>query len=196
MVAYQPGAFREFKVYDQARQGRDWMSLLTPTQCAVFFKDFQTATPLSRDGVAFDRMTNCTFLIFDRLEDARRFCEQQVNQHPALCCEVFDFEGRAKPPLLVVTHPRVAERDELSATWVRRRKYIAMASFLCAIPLIVWDWRTGEYMVLPTVVGVNLIVLGLRLLYWNTARSDNAPERLRRLESHRRREAESDEKLE
>jgi hypothetical protein len=196
MVAYQPGAFREFKVYDQARQGRDWMSLLTPTQCAVFFKDFQTATPLSRDGVPFDRMTDCTFLVFDRLEDARRFCEEQVNQHPAMCCEVFDFEGRAKPPLLVVVHPGVAEKDELSATWVRRRKYIAMASFLCAIPLIVWDWRTGEYMVLPTVVGVNLIVLGLRLLYWNTARSDNAPERLRRLESHRRREVESDEKLE
>ena len=79
---------------------------------------------------------------------------------------------------------------------MRRRKYIAMASFLCAIPLIVWDWRTGEYMILPTVVGVNLIVLGLRLLYWNTARSDNAPDRERRLENHRRREAESDEKLE
>jgi hypothetical protein len=196
MVAYQAGPFREFKVHDQARQGRDWMSLLTPTQCAVFFKDFQTATPVSRDGVAFDRMTNCTFLVFDRLEDARRFCEEQVNQHPAMCCEVFDFEGRAKPPLLVVVHPSVAEKDELSATWVRRRKYIAMASFLCAIPLIVWDWRTGEYMVLPTVVGVNLIVLGLRLLYWNTARSDNAPERQRRLESHRRREAESDGNLE
>jgi len=196
MAAYQPGAFREFKVYDQARQGRDWMSLLAPTQCAVFFKDFQTATPLSRDGVAFDRTANCTFLVFDRLEDARHFCEAQVNQHPAMCCEVFDFEGRAKPPLLVVVHPSVAEKDELSATWVRRRKYIAMASFLCAIPLIVWDWRTGEYMILPTVVGVNLIVLGLRLLYWNTARSDNAPERQRRLESHRRREADSDGNLE
>jgi hypothetical protein len=168
------------------------MSLLTPTQCAVFFKDFQTAAPLSRDGVAFDRMTNCTFLVFDRLEDARRFCELQVAKHPSLCCEIFDFEGRAKPPLLVVVHPSVAEKDELSTTWVRRRKYIAITSFLCAIPLIVWDWRTGEYLILPTVVGVNLILLGLRLLYWNTARSDNAPERLRRLESHRQREAESD----
>jgi hypothetical protein len=195
MDSYQPAAFRESKVYDETRRGRDWMSLLTPTQCAVFFKDFQTAAPLSHDGVAFDRMTNCTFLVFDRLEDARRFCELQVAQHPSLCCEIFDFEGRAKPPLLVVVHPSVAEKDELSTTWVRRRKYIAITSFLCAIPLIVWDWRTGEYLILPTVVGVNLILLGLRLLYWNTARSDNAPERLRRLESHRQREAESDGKL-
>lgn len=48
MGSYQPRAFREFKVYDKTRQGRDWMSLVGPTQCAVFFKDFQTAAPLSR----------------------------------------------------------------------------------------------------------------------------------------------------
>src|ERR1700719_1628719 len=98
MISCQPGAFREFKVYDKARQNRDWMSLLSPTQCAVFFKDFQTATPLSHDGVVFDKMTDCTFLVFDRVEDARRFCEAQVNQHPSMCCEVFDSEGKAKPP--------------------------------------------------------------------------------------------------
>src|SRR5689334_20745808 len=147
MGSYQPGAFREFKVTDKTRQGRDWMSLLTPTQCAVFFKHFQTAAPCSRDGVAFDRMTDCTFLVFDRLEDARRFCEEQVNRHPAMCGEVFDFEGRAKPPLLVVVHPSIAEKDELSAPSVRRRTIIAIVSFLCAIPLFVWDWKTGSYLI-------------------------------------------------
>jgi hypothetical protein len=196
MISCQPGAFREFKVYDKTRQGPDWMSLLTPTQCAVFFKDFQTAAPLSRDGVAFDKMTDCTFLVFDRLEDARRFCEAQVTEHPSMCCEVFDFEGKAKPPLLVVVNPSVAEKDEMSASWVRRRKIIAIASFLGAIPLLVWDWRTGSYLIVPTVVGINLIVFGLRLLYWNTARSDRSQEQFHRLESHRRREAESDGKSE
>jgi hypothetical protein len=196
MISYQPGAFREFKVYDKTRQGLDWMSLLTPAQCAVFFKDFQTSAPVSRDGVAYDRMTDCTFLVFDWLEDARRFCEAQVQEHPSMCCEVFDFEGKAKPPLLVIVNPSVAEKDELSASWVRRRKIIAIASFLGAIPLLVWDWRTGSYLIVPTVVGINLIVFGLRLLYWNTARSDRAQEQSHRLESHRRREAESGGKLE
>lgn len=196
MISCQPGTFREFKVYDKTRQGRDWMSLVAPTQCAVFFKDFQTAGPLSRDGVAFDKMTDCTFLVFDRLEDARRFCEVQVKEHSSMCCEVFDFEGKAKPPLLVVVNPSVAEKDELSASWVRRRKIIAIVSFLGAIPLVVWDWRTGSYLIVPTVVGINLIVFGLRLLYWNTARSDRSQEQSHRLESHRRREAESGGKLE
>jgi hypothetical protein len=189
MISYQPGASREFKVYDKTRHGQDWMSLLTPTQCAVFFKDFQTAAPLSPDGVAFDRMTDCTFLVFDRLEDAQRFCETQVREHPSMCCEVFDFEGKAKPPLLVVVNPSVAEKNELSASWVRRRKIIAIAAFLGAIPLLVWDWRTGSYLIVPTVVGINLIVFGLRLLYWNSARSDRSQEQSHRLESHRRREA-------
>jgi hypothetical protein len=185
------GAFREFKVYDNARQGRDWMSLVGPTQCAVFFKDFRTAVPLSRDGAAFDKMTDCTFLIFDQFEDARHFCEAQVKQYTSMCCEVYDSDGKAKPPLLVVVNSSLAEKDELSASWVRRRKIMAIGSFGCAIPLLVWDWTTGSYLILPTVVGINLIVLGLRLLYWNTARSDRSKEQARRLKNHLRREQES-----
>jgi hypothetical protein len=73
----------------------------------------------------------------------------------------------------------------------RAHSIIAMASFLGAIPLFVWDWRTGSYLILPTVVGINLIVFGLRLLYWNTARNDRSQEQTLRLERHRRREAES-----
>ena len=180
--------FREFKVYDHARQGRDWMSLLAPTQCAVFFKNFQTAAPLSRDAVPFHKMTDCSFLVFDRLADARAFCEAQVQRHPSMCCEIFDVEGRAKPPLLVVLHPSVAEKHELSASWVKWRRIIAIASFVCAIPLLVWDWKTGSYLVLPTVVAINLIFLGLRFLYWNTARTDRSQEQALRLESHLRRE--------
>jgi hypothetical protein len=98
MISCQANAFRECKVYDKTRQGRDWMSLVTPTQCAVFFKDFQTAAPLSHDGAAFDRMTDCPFLVFDWLEDARRFCEAQVKEHPSMCCEVF-VAGRVRNPI-------------------------------------------------------------------------------------------------
>ncbi len=33
--------FREFKVYDKARASPDWTSIVSPTECAVFFKDFE-----------------------------------------------------------------------------------------------------------------------------------------------------------
>jgi hypothetical protein len=187
-----PRPFQEFKVYDKARQNRDWMSLLSATQCAVFFKDFQTAVPLSHDGVAFDKMTDCTFLVFDRIDEARRFCQARVNLYPSMCCEVFDFEGKAKAPLAVIVHPGVAETDDLSASWVRRRKVIAMVAFVGAIPLLVWDWRTGSYLILPTVVAIHLIVFGLRYLYWNTARDDRSKERAHRLANHLQREREEE----
>jgi hypothetical protein len=188
MDSTQPGPFREFKIYDKTRQGRDWMSLLAPHACAVFFKDFQSGAPLSREGLAFDRVKDCTFLLFDGLEDARRFCEAQVKQYPAICCEIFDFEGKAKPPLLVVVHPSVAERDELSESSVRRRKIVAMVAFACAVPLLAGNWRTAADWILPTVVGINLIVFGLRLLYWNTGRNDRLKAQTLRLESHLQRE--------
>jgi hypothetical protein len=188
MSSSQPGLLREFKVYDTTRPSPDWMSLVRPTQCAVFFKDVQTAAPLSHDGVAFDRMVDCTFLLFDRLDDARRFCEAQTKEHPWMCCEVFDWEGKAKPPLLVVIDPSVAEKDELSASWVRRRAILAIVLFVCAIPLFVWDWKSEGSLILPTVVGMNMIFLGLRFLYWNTARNERAREQGRRREEHLRRE--------
>jgi hypothetical protein len=187
----QSAPFQEFKVYDQTRQGRDWMSLVGPTQCTVFFKDFETAAPLTRDGVAFAKLTDCTFLLFDRLEDARRFCEQQVLQNPALCCEIFDCRGKVKAPMLVVINPDVAEKDELSESWVRRRKIVAIASFLCAIPLFVWDWQSDGVLILPTVVGINLILLGARLLFWNSAGRKRIQEQARSLESHLLREKEN-----
>jgi hypothetical protein len=184
----QSGAFREFKVYDKTRSPRDWMSLVGATQCAVFFKDVRTAAPLSHDGIAFDRMTDCTFLVFDRLDDARRFCEIQTKAHPWVCCEVFDWEGKAKPPLLVVVDPSVAEKDELSGSWVRWRTTIAIILFAGAIPLFLWDWKSDGSLILPTVVGINMIVAGLRLLYWNTARSERNREQAQRFEEHLKRE--------
>jgi hypothetical protein len=184
----QHGLFREFKVYDKTRPSQDWMSLVGVTQCAVFFKDVQTAAPLSHDGIALDRLTDCTFLVFDRLDDARRFCEAQSKEHPWMCCEVFDWEGKAKPPLLVVIDPSVAEKDELSRSRVRRRTILAIILFVCAIPLFVWDWKSDGSLILPTVVGINMIFLGLRFLYWNTARNERAREQVRRLEEHLRRE--------
>jgi hypothetical protein len=188
MSSSEPRQLRECKVYDKTRPSPDWMSLVGTTQCAVFFKDVQTAAALSHEGVAFDRMMDCTFLLFDRLDDARRFCEAQTKEHPWMCCEIFDWEGRAKPPLLVVIDPSVAQKDELSASWVRRRAILAIVLFVCAIPLFVWDWKSEGSLILPTVVGMNMIFLGLRFLYWNTARNERAREQGRRREEHLRRE--------
>jgi hypothetical protein len=182
---------REFKVYDEARASPDWTSLVSADQCAVFCKDLATAAPLSGEGIPVSRITDCTFLLFDRLDEARRFCEARVAEHPSMCCEIFDCEGRAKPPLLTIVHPSMAEKDELSPTWLRRRRVTAILCFLAAIPLFVWDARAGWGLILPTFIAFNLIFLGLRLIYWNSARGSHDQEQAGRLEDHLRREQDS-----
>lgn len=191
MIPPHSSGFRELKVYDKARVSPDWTSAVSPTQCAVFFKDFETAAPLSSDGHPISKMTDCTILVFDRLDEARRFCETSVAEHPSMCCEIFDFKGRARPPLLTIVHPSKAEKDELSPTWMHRRKVMAVLGFLAAVVLFVWDWRADWDLILPTVIAVNLTLFGLRLLYWNTARASRDLEQTRHLEDHLRREKDS-----
>ena len=102
--------------------------------------NFETANRLATDGSEITHLRDCRFLLFDRLEEARAFCEAQVLRYPFTCCEIFDADGKAKPPLLVIMHS--ARKNELSATWVRRRKVIAIAALVAVPALFIADWRS------------------------------------------------------
>ena len=123
------------KVYDDARVPRDWHRLLQPWQCAVLFRRVNSETPVSSDGIAFGRMRDSTFWLFDRLADARAFCEARVREHDEICGEIYDDRGKARPPLVVVLAPQAAARDELGAFAVRNRKLLASLLILCSLPL-------------------------------------------------------------
>lgn len=175
---------RELKVYDPVRRPRHWNELLAPSQCAVLFRRVNSETPLAPDGTPVANFRDCTFILFDRLEDAQHFCEERVARHPEMCCEVFDCEGRAKPPLLTIVHPSAAKKDTLSAAAVRKRTIAAFVLFVIALPLIWWDWHSGSRLILPTVLGINMIFIGLRLFQWNAARGQRVGEEKKRMDAH------------
>ena len=187
-VSEQRSGGRERKIYDEARQPQDWNVLLAPSQCAVFFKRIDSENPLSSDGASFARFRDCTFLLFDSLEEARRFCEAKVLAHPYMLCEVFDWRGKAQPPLLTIVHPEVARNDELSAQSVRRRKILAIFLFIGSLPLFWFDHRSGGVLVVPTFLALTMILAGLRILYWNTARRQRLKEQEERVRAHLQRE--------
>lgn len=93
---------REIKFVDAARKPRVWHALLAPTRCAVLFKRLDSETPLSPDSVPFANSHEAAFLGFDRFDQARLFCETRVLRHPHMSCEIFDSDGKAKPPTLVI----------------------------------------------------------------------------------------------
>ena len=178
---------REFKIYDKRRSG-NWMSMIGLTQCVALFKDFQTPAPVSYRGESFQKLSDCTFVLFDRLDEAKDFCEQAVKKDPSICAEIFDQRGRAKAPLLVVMDASVAEKAELSASSVRKRTVWAIALFCGGAPLIAYDWSKDWDLIWPALCGFNMIIVGLRFLYWNTGRAERESERQRRLAAHLARE--------
>lgn len=89
----------EIRLIDEARTPRDWNLLLGPAECAVFCKRAGTKAPLTAEGKSFARFSDATFVLFPGLDEAQNFCEARVAEHPEMCCEIYDEEGKAKPPL-------------------------------------------------------------------------------------------------
>jgi hypothetical protein len=107
-----------------------------------------------------------------------------VKALPSLCCEVFNFEGRAKPPLLVVIHPDYESDDDSGPAASRRRKLIVAGLFIAGAALFSINLR-GES-IMATFLGSNCLLFGLRFLYWEYAVKHREQDRRRRLEAHRR----------
>jgi hypothetical protein len=104
----------------------------------VFFRRVNSETPVSSSGIAFARMRDSTFWLFDRLAGARAFCEARVRMHPEICAEIYDDRGKARPPLVVLA-PEAAARDELGLPAVRNRKLLASLLICGSLPLFWWD---------------------------------------------------------
>lgn len=156
----------EVKLYDPARKPASWMRIIQPGQCAVFHQDLKSAAELSPQGKVVTNPTESVCCIFDSLPEARRYCEQKVEQHPSMRCEVYDSAGKAKPPLLVVVNTamrRHVEDSESSGHWRIGLGYLLIAA---SLPLFWWDWRSRGELILPSIVGVNFVFIGLRLLLW------------------------------
>jgi hypothetical protein len=145
---------------------------------------------VSRDcsGKPYLTPDSTTCLIFDHIDSARQFCEAKVQSLPHLRCEIYDSEGLAHPPLLVVIHPDFQHQEDAGSFWSRRRKLIALALFLAAPPLIWLDVRRANTLILPTFLAFNCILLALRFLYWDFGVKHRERERQQRLDAHRRKE--------
>lgn len=80
-------------------------------------------------------------------------------------------------------------RDELSAGTVRKRATLAILLIPCAPVLFWWHHRDNGTLVMPTFVGISLILAAARLLDWNTARRELQQQQ--RIQAHLIRERDS-----
>jgi hypothetical protein len=145
-------AVQVIAIHDPRRRPASWTEIISPGQFVAF------ATP--SDG-------NC--ILFDSVGDARAYCEAAVEAAPATRFDVFDAEGRAQPPLLTIVHPsQVLDTDPRP---VHRRRVIAWALIAGGALLLIYTYMkiSDIEAIFPGVIGINMLLAGGRILWFNMA---------------------------
>jgi hypothetical protein len=140
------------RIHDPARRPASWTGLIRSGQFVAF------ATP--SDG---------TCVLFESLSEARAYCEAAVQAAPATRFDVFDAQGRAEPPLLTIVHPSREGTLDTHPPAMRRRRVIGWALIVVGALILVWTyWKSPDVeAIFPGVIGINLLLAGGRLLWFN-----------------------------
>ena len=161
--------------------------MIHPGQYVAFSKTIDTGGSCDQDGRPFASAADATCLLFDGLAEARAFCEGHVTRAPAVRFEIFDSAGRRDPPLLVIVHPSRIATLEGNPRGISVSKWTAYALFVAAVPLFWYDYQHDEGMLIfPTVLGINMVIIGTRLLQLNGAYVHAERLRQERLVEHSR----------
>ena len=174
------------RLHDAGRRPASWTEIIRAGQFAVFAKDEASGMPCDLDGGRFTNVGAATCAIIDSIEEARTLCEAAVQRHPSLRLDVFESDGRTRPPLLTFMHPARGRTEETSPGRMRLRRASAWALIALGIPLVAVAWRAPEErdVILPIFFGINMVLVGLRLLWMNLALRETErtrKERLRRI---------------
>jgi hypothetical protein len=156
---------QEVRLYDPNRRPSDWTELLQPGQYAVFHSDVNTDVEKKADGYFLAPGDESTCLVFDSLTEAESYCEAKVDQIPNLRCDIYDHAGKSKPPALTYVNKTYLKTPRKHAYW-------GWGLIAASLPCFWIEWHWHGTLVVPMVIGLNLIFAGLRLVYWGTAGSE------------------------
>jgi hypothetical protein len=156
---------QQLKLYDPTRKPAEWTGLVRPGQYVVFHSDVQTDVEKNSDGYYLRPGEESTCLIFDALAEAEAYCEGKVEQVPNLRCDIYDHTGKSKPPMLTYVN-----KAHLRAP--QKRVYWGWALVAASLPFFWIEWHWHGTLVVPMVLGLNLVFAGLRVVYWGKGGSE------------------------
>jgi hypothetical protein len=168
-------------LYDPHRVPHHWVELLRPGQFAVFVFALDSVAILDENGQSSGPSDESCF-IFDALDEAKQFCDVVVTRVEHVRCEVYDHHGMAIQPLATIVNPRDRGRihNRLSG-W--SLIIIGLAAVISCLPLFWFDWLAAGARIWPTLIGINLIVFGGRLVMWGIGVLDQCRKEARNLDS-------------
>jgi hypothetical protein len=153
------------KLYDPARKPAEWTGLVHAGQYAVFHSDIATDVEKTPDGRYLKPGEDSTCLVFDSLAEAESYCEAKVEEIPSLRCDIYDHTGKSRPPMLTYV-------NKVHVRAPARRVYWGWALVASSLPLFWIEWHWHGTLVVPMVVGINLVIAGLRMVYWGKGGSE------------------------
>ncbi|MDT8067630.1 MAG: hypothetical protein ROO76_05620 [Terriglobia bacterium] len=166
-------------LYDPRRCPKHWVELLHAGQFAVLLLDVRTSVNVNCEGLPVPQPAEQSCYIFESLDEAKQFCRELVQRIEHVRCEIYDERGKAIEPLYTIVNKKHEHRT-ITRKGARLLLLGGVLAPMVAIPLFWYDWLAGGERIWPTIVGINLVVLGLRLLFWGSGE----------LEQSRRQEAE------
>lgn len=140
------------------------MGVVRPGQYAMFLSDARSAEHVGADGKPQPKGA-ATCLIFDDRQSATAYAREKSERMPILC-EVYDSAGKANPPLARFVSAKYAGAADVSEFSGKMRMALGATLLAGSAPLFLWDWHSRGRLMLPTVIGINMIFAGLRLLQW------------------------------
>ena len=150
---------QRLKLYDPTRKPTDWTGLVHEGQYAVFHSDLATDIERTPEGNYLQPGEDSTCMVFDSLAEAESYCEAKVEQIPNLRCDIYDHTGKSKPPVLTYVNKIHLNADNKRANW-------GWAMVAASLPVFWITWTYHGTQVIPLIVGFNLFLGGLRLVYW------------------------------
>jgi hypothetical protein len=170
---------KEILLHDPTRRPPDWISAMSPGQFAVLYSDVRAGVAVDANGDPLGKGVRQTCLIFDSFDEAQTYCQQRVLEAPNLQCRIYDHHGSAQAPVLDIVNPKFP--GKLGSPQSARAKMIwGVAVTSLSVPLFLADYF-WNLRYLPTLVGLNCFIVGLRLLHWGYCDLEMLRERQRRL---------------
>jgi hypothetical protein len=174
----------QIRLDDPQRKPRSYTDIVRPGQIIVFARDVESGAACDARGQRFADPSAASCLVFDAFDDARTFCETAVLASPSIRFDVFDSGGRVRPPLMTVLHPSRAASLDGDPGAMRRRRILAWLLIAGGFPPIAYAYffERDIGIVLPAFVGINMIIAGGRLLWFNLGIRETERERQERLD--------------
>src|SRR6476646_3246749 len=134
---------RTILIYDERAHPPAWSDRMILGEFGILCEDARTGSPKQPDNTPAPDASGQICTISDSRQEAEEFARDQVERYPTMRCVVFDHEGRAGQPLLVVNRPEFAPRGEIGPAFRRWVGGICLvAGLACGAWEIAHDYAT------------------------------------------------------